>query len=251
MHNLAGSTFGRFNVEQLLGMGGFAVVYKAFDTDNNQDVVLKILHRRWSNHKNIINQFIKEGQTLSKLSHPNVIKLYNVETLYGQPFYVMEYLPGVPLSDILSGESLTPILPVYKTFIYDILSQIAEALNYLHSKKIIHRDIKPSNIFIADDYTAKLLDFGCSQHLLGLGLQEKDRTGTLKYMSPEQKAGKRINEKSDIYSFGLTIQEILEKYMDLSPEKLNEITRKALELKPKNRVADPIKLVDEICSILG
>ena len=169
MNNLVGLQIaGRFHIEELLGIGGFSVVYKANDLKEKKTVVIKFLSKGWLRYKNIVKDFICEGEIASKLDHPNIIKVHEVGQLYGQPYHLMEFCSKKTLAHLIKSLHQPGMAIGY---FCDIFKQISFALDYLHKKGLIHRDIKPGNILICQDNHVKLLDFGLALERLGMKLQ--------------------------------------------------------------------------------
>lgn len=193
---------GRYRLVSRLGRGGFGVVYHAYDEQLCRNVAMKVPHlgyrsiREWS-------QILDEARMLATLSHPAVVTIYDIGESDDNTMYIVsELLDGVPLNTIIGEGKLT----ILRTC--EILATVAEALQYVHSKSVIHRDIKPSNILIDHDGKPHLIDFG-------LAIRSEDEltrgvTGTPAYMSPEQAKGQSlIDGRSDIYSFGVVMYEML------------------------------------------
>lgn len=243
MQDLSGLQFGKFQISKLIGLGGFAVVYEAFDTEMACTVALKILNKQWLSKPQIVNAFINEGETLTKLKHSNIVTAYKVGRQYGIPFYSMEYLTGYSLSQLLEDASLQQLLCLN---LYPIFQQISHAIVYLHSKNLIHADITPSNIFVGQNHDSKLIDLGTYQQMFGISLRENLGIGTPKYMSPEQKAQKILSPKTDVYSFTLIVKEALEKCLiHLSPE-AELLLFQCLHTSPSNRPINIDKVIDTI-----
>lgn len=207
----AGGRIGRFRIERELGRGGMGVVYLAHDTTLGRPVAIKSLPPDMMNDAATRSRLEREAKVLASLNHPNIATIY--EEL-GQPdvggYLVLEYVPGQTLAERLAWGGLTP------TEALAIALQIAEAVSAAHSKGVIHRDLKPGNIKIDDDGVVKVLDFGIAKAIEG-GVSTEDSTitlpgrviGTPSYMSPEQARGKAIDHRSDIWSFGCVLYEML------------------------------------------
>lgn len=200
MTNLIGQSLGRYHILEQLGEGGMAVVYKALDTTLERHVAVKVIlpYRRHS--RKFLARFKREARALAKLSHPNIVKIFEYGEYKNLPYLVMEYIPGGTLAKRLKGK------PVAWQEAAGILSRVARALEAAHEQGIIHRDVKPSNILMANRRDPMLSDFGIAK-LIESGDETTDLTGsgvgigTPNYMAPEQGIGK-ADERADIYALG-------------------------------------------------
>ena len=201
---MATEKIGKYEILEELGKGGMGVVYKAFDPIMEREVALKVILDVALAVPEIKQRFYREARTAGKLAHENITIVHDVGEDQGRPFIVMEYLPGYDLREILDQKR--PLSLLQKL---DIAAQIARGLGYSHSRDIIHRDIKPANIRIIDDRKVKIMDFGIAK----LGSSSMTSTGavigTPYYMSPEQIQGKKIDRRSDIFSYGVLLYEFL------------------------------------------
>jgi serine/threonine-protein kinase len=215
----SGAQFGPYQILSLLGAGGMGEVYRARDAKLNRDVAIKILPEAFAHDGEWVSRFKREAQVLASLNHPNIAAIYGLEEFKGAHGLVMELVDGATLADRIAFGAipLSESLP--------IASQIAEALEYAHEKGVIHRDLKPANIKIARDDAVKILDFGLAKVFgADAGDQNSDLShsptlirgtqagmilGTAAYMSPEQAQGKPVDKRSDIWSFGVVLSEML------------------------------------------
>jgi len=211
-NELVGRTVSRYRVLAPLGAGGMGVVYKAEDTRLERFVALKFLSNSLSEDPVALRQFQKEARTASALNHPNICTVYEIDESDGQPFIAMEMLTGQTVKQRL-GQSSFEVAEVI-----DLAIQIADALGAAHAKGIIHRDVKPANIFITDRRQAKLLDFGLAKRTTFMEFDANSSTGftafgrvlgTPNYMSPERLCGQEIDHRSDLFSLGATLYEML------------------------------------------
>jgi len=204
VQNLEGLRFGRFEIEKLLGYGGFAVVYKAFDCDTRRTVAIKLLHKHWLKNPEIAKMFVNEGHLAVHLQHPHIVSVLDVGQQYGQPYILMEYVAGRSFAELMQKPNESQLS---LSTICLVLPQIASALDYLHGRGLVHRDVKPSNILVTDSWDAKLLDFGLALRIAGTALRMHQTTGTPKYMAPEQLAGKPVSPQTDIYALAVVAKD--------------------------------------------
>ena len=196
---------GRYELVEKIGEGGMAVVYKAKDRLLNRYVAVKILRPEYTRDAQFVDSFRRESQAAAGLESPNIISIYDVGREGNIHFIVMEYIDGMSLSDVIKVEAPMD----YKAAIA-ITKQIASALSVAHSHNIIHRDIKPHNIMMKSDGTAKLGDFGIAKAVSDSTLTETSKIiGSVHYFSPEQARGSYVDERSDIYSLGIILYEML------------------------------------------
>ena len=213
----AGTRLGRYEIRSQIGAGGMGEVYLARDPKINRDVAIKVLPAAFSSDAERLRRFEQEVQATGKLNHPNILAVYDVETHEGAPFVVYELLEGETLRQRLRGGSLSSRKAV------DYGLQIANGLIAAHDKGIVHRDLKPENIFITKDGRVKILDFGLAKLTEAVQnieaqtgvLTRRVNTdpgavmGTAGYMSPEQVRGQRVDHRSDVFSLGLILYEML------------------------------------------
>ena len=197
---------GRYELIEKIGEGGMAVVYKGKDRFLNRYVAIKILRPEFIKDEKFIENFGKESQAAAGLSHPNIVNVYDVGEEGNIHFIVMELIDGKSLSQVIEEKGRLD----YKEAI-SITKQVASALSMAHSNQIIHRDVKPHNILITSSGTAKLADFGIAMVVSKESIAEgKEKImGSVHYFSPEQARGAYVDERSDIYSLGIVLHEML------------------------------------------
>ena len=209
---MIGRTLDRYRIDQKLGEGGMGVVYKARDTHLDRTVAIKVLPPEKLFDPDRKQRFVKEARAASALNHPNIVTLHDIRSADGIDFIVMEYATGRTLAQMIPASGFA----VTRGLRYGV--QIADALALAHEAGIIHRDLKPSNVMVTDDDRIKVLDFGLAKLLepdpdggtrTSLVTDEGMVVGTAAYMSPEQAQGQRVDARSDIFSFGAVLYEML------------------------------------------
>ena len=207
MDNLIGKTLGQYQIIEVAGKGGMAVVYKAFQPSLNRHVALKVLPDYLAQDEQFVMRFEQEARAAAALRHPNIMVIYDVGQEGATHYIAAEYLEGATLSQAIAAQRGPLPLPR----IVNIINQLASALDFAHARGLVHRDIKPSNAFVGADDHVTLMDFGIAKALQG-GAQ-MTRTGTMvgtpEYMSPEQAEGRQIDRRSDIYSLGVMLYQLL------------------------------------------
>lgn len=206
---MIGQTISHYKILDKLGEGGMGVVYKAHDTKLDRDVALKFLPHQITVSEEDKARFLQEAKAISALNHPNIAIIYDVDEVEKQKFLVLEYIPGGTLKSRLKQlKSEDKEFSLAEVLDYGI--QAGEALAHSHRRQIIHRDVKTDNLMLTDEGKLKLTDFGLAK-LRGSAQVTKagSTVGTAAYMSPEQIRGEEINQRSDIFSFGVVLYELL------------------------------------------
>lgn len=257
-------TIGKYVIHQVIGRGGWSLVYKGMHTTLNMPVAIKMLRHHMAMDRGFLVGFQNEAQTIAQLNHENIVKVYDIEQLFRTVFIIMEHLEGVSVQDMFRA---TPSLPPEN--VVRILLQTCAGLAYAHERGIVHGDIKPANIFVQKNGTVKLLDFGVACHT---GTRSERLMGTPKYFSPEQIRLRPIDRRSDIYSLGLAAFRMLagrEAYLEMDvpslcemhlyenipepkslisdlPEELNTVILKATEKDPLDRYQSITEMLHDI-----
>lgn len=221
----------KYRIQEEVGRGGMSVVYRATSVEGNEEVAIKIAAGIALEDKAALKRLLQEGQILTELNHKSLVKVFAVGKEHGRYFIVMEFLGGGCLKDKIHREGL---FSEEKTVA--VVRIISDGLRYVHKSGIIHGDLKPANIMLnaAGDY--KIADFGLAEFDFedGKVKNEKRRTGTPTYMSPEQVKGERIDRRSDIYSLGVTIYEMLTGRVPFPGTDLKSVLTKQLMWVPKS-----------------
>ncbi len=267
-------TFGnRYEILEKIGAGGMATVYKAKDTLLNRFVAIKLLRDNLEDEKNVITNFIKEAQSSASLVHNNIVSVYDVGEEEGLNYMVMEYVDGITLKEYIKHKGALPWQEAC-----DFAIQIGQGINEAHSINIIHRDIKPQNILMTKDKTLKVTDFGIARAVAGeTTVVGGSALGSVHYISPEQARGGFTDARSDIYSLGIVLYEMLTgkvpfdgdsavsvALMHLEKEPVNVkcvnldiptdlayVTMKSISKDPRERYQNVQELVDDLHAVLA
>ncbi len=204
MPDLIGKTLGEFQIVEQIGKGGMATIYKAYQPSLDRDVAIKILPSYYlEQDETFLTRFKNEAKAIAKLRHPNILMVMSYGEFEGITYIAMEYVEAGTLKDRLKKP-----ITFKETSLF--ISQMASALDYAHAEGIIHRDVKPSNILLPKPDWALLTDFGLARIVGGANLTQSGMTvGTPSYMSPEQGSGGKVDSRSDVYSLGVILYEML------------------------------------------
>ncbi len=262
---MIGTTISHYSIMEKLGEGGMGVVYMARDTRLDRLVALKFLPHHLTSSEAEQSRFLQEAKAAAALNHPNVCSVIDIQEAHGQQFIVMEYVDGVTLRE------KAPVAKLDEAIGYAV--QMGEALQAAHAKGIVHRDVKSENFMVTADGRIKVMDFGLAKLKGTLRLTKESSTlGTLAYMAPEQVRGEEADARSDIFSFGVVVFEmltgklpfrgehdaaimysilneqadIIEKYRQDAPADLDRIIRRALEKDPSDRYQHVDDMVSEL-----
>ena len=262
----------RYEIIKLLGEGGMANVYLAHDTILDRKVAVKILRGDLANDEKFVRRFQREALAASSLNHPNIVEMYDVGEDNGYFYIVMEYIEGKNLKQLIKKRGALTLGEVI-----DIMNQLTDGLAHAHDSYIIHRDIKPQNILILDNGLVKITDFGIAMALNNSQLTQTNSVmGSVHYLSPEQATGKGCTIKSDVYSLGILMYELLTnklpfkgenaveialkhmkdpmpnlvKELDNIPQSIENIILKATAKNPKNRYNDAREMYEDLKTAL-
>lgn len=266
--NIGKKIDGRYEITELIGVGGMADVYKANDLLENRVVAVKILKTEFADNEDFVRRFRNESKAIAVLSHPNIVKVFDVGFSEKLQFIVMEYIDGITLKEFMEQQGVLK----WKDTIHFIV-QILKALQHAHDRGIVHRDIKPQNIMLFPDGTIKVMDFGIARFAREEGKTISDKAiGSVHYISPEQARGDITDEKSDIYSVGIMMYEMLtgikpfdadnpvtvalmhmqnepktpRMLNDSIPEGLEEIVVRAMQKEPSKRYQSASEMIKDI-----
>lgn len=206
MENFCGKRLdGRYEIREIVGVGGMAVVYKAYDNIDDRIVAIKILKEEFLANEEFRRRFKNEAKAIAVLSHPNIVKVYDVSFGDRLQYIVMEYIEGITLKEYIEQQQVVN----WKEAVH-FVNQILKALQHAHDKGIVHRDIKPQNIILLQDGTIKVSDFGIARFSRGdTRTMTESAIGSVHYISPEQARGEITDDKADIYSVGVVMYEML------------------------------------------
>ncbi|MBR0062557.1 MAG: Stk1 family PASTA domain-containing Ser/Thr kinase, partial [Oscillospiraceae bacterium] len=194
----------RYEILERIGTGGMAVVYKGLDHRLNRLVAIKILKADLAQNDELRRRFHAEGQAVAMLSHPNIVAVYDVNRKENLDYIVMELIEGITLKQYINRKGILN----WKEALH-FSTQIAKALGHAHSRGIVHRDIKPQNIMVLKDGSVKVADFGIARLLATQNTLTQEALGSVHYISPEQAKGQQVDARSDIYSLGVVMYEML------------------------------------------
>lgn len=257
----------RYSIISLVGTGGMAYVYNAVDTRLNRRVAIKVLKDEYSSDKSFVTKFKTEAQSAARLSHPNIVNVYDVGEEGNLHYIVMELVEGITLKKFIEKRGKLDV----NTAI-GIAIQIAQGMEAAHANHIIHRDIKPQNIIISRDGKVKVTDFGIAKVATSSTIAAGQAIGSVHYISPEQARGGYLDEKSDIYSLGVTLYEMISGKMPFAAENtvsvallhiqeeavplrtldpeiplsIEKIVQKCMQKKPERRYLTATELIEDL-----
>lgn len=227
---MIGQKIHNYEIIDKIGEGGMGAVFLGKDDLLDRKVAIKVLHARLLSDQNLLERFKSEARILSRFHHTNIASLYNFLQFDDSYCMVMEYVDGVSLDDLLKKNHRLPA-----DYAVSLISQALDGLRYAHNKGVIHRDLKLANLILSNEGTVKIMDFGIARAVGSSRLTSTGRAiGTLDYMSPEQIKGKEGDEKSDIYSLGIVLYELLTGDVPFKADTEFELMKAHLEQKPQS-----------------
>lgn len=259
---------GRYEIHELIGIGGMANVYRCTDTLDDREVAIKILKDEYLNNEEFIRRFKNESKAIAMLSHPNIVKVYDVSFGDMIQYIVMEYIDGITLKEYIERQGVIE----WKDVLH-LTTQVLRALQHAHESGIVHRDIKPQNIMLLQDGTIKVTDFGIARFSDKATRTMTDQAiGSVHYIAPEQARGDVTDGKTDIYSVGVMLYEMLTGKLPFDgdsavtvalmqlqstpkrprevnpsiPVGLEQITMRAMEKQPENRYTSAAEMLSDI-----
>lgn len=227
---------GRYEIQEIIGIGGMAVVYKAYDSIDDRTVAVKILKEELLENQEFRRRFKNESKAIAVLSHPNIVKVYDVGFGDRIQYIVMEYIDGITLKEYIESQQTIR----WKDAVH-FAEQVLQALQHAHDKGIVHRDIKPQNIMLLPDGTIKVTDFGIARFSRSEHRTMTDKAiGSVHYISPEQARGEVTDEKTDLYSVGVLLYEMLTGRLPFDAESAVSVAIMQLQNDPvKPRTLNP------------
>jgi eukaryotic-like serine/threonine-protein kinase len=213
---------GRYRLERELGRGGMATVHLGHDVELGRPVAVKILAAQLAGDEELRARFVREARLAARLSHPNIVQVFDAGEDDGLPYIVMEHVPGATLAEELRRSGR---LPAGRTV--DLGLQVCAGLEHAHAAGLVHRDVKPQNLILRDDGVVKIADFGIARAAETTQLTQTGSVlGTAAYLAPEQAAGERVTAAADIYSLGVVLYELLTGKTPYAFESLAELVDK-------------------------
>src|SRR5215472_7740829 len=198
------SKIGKYDIIEVIGRGGMGIVYKGRDPHLDRLVAIKMMTGSFADNPDLLKRFFREAQSTASLQHPNIVTVYELGDHSGNPYLVMEYLDGESLDSVISTRrQLSNVEKI------DVMIEVCRGLSYAHHRGIVHRDIKPANIMVCQGGGVKIVDFGIAH----FGDKNVTRTGqivgSISYMSPEQVNGRTVDARTDIFSTGIVLYQLL------------------------------------------
>ena len=239
MENYVGKRLdGRYEIQEIIGVGGMAVVYKAYDNIDDRIVAVKILKEEFLQNEEFRRRFKNESKAIAVLSHPNIVKVYDVSFGDRLQYIVMEYVEGITLKEYIEQQKVIN----WKEAVH-FVTQILRALQHAHDKGIVHRDIKPQNIMLLQNGNIKVTDFGIARFSRSeTRTMTESAIGSVHYISPEQARGEITDDKADLYSVGVVLYEMLTGQLPFQSDSAVSVAIMQLQSDPKS----PRELNDQI-----
>jgi serine/threonine protein kinase len=201
---------GKYDVLGVIGRGGMGVVYQAKDPHLDRQVAIKMITGAFSENQDMLKRFFREAQSLASLQHPNIVTVFDLGDLGGVPYFVMEYLEGEGLDSVLANRRPLNLLEKIA-----LMVQVCNGLSCAHRRGVVHRDIKPANIMICKDGGIKIFDFGIAHAGHTTLTRTGEVLGTLRYMAPEQVNSKSTDSRTDIFSTGVVLYQLITDHLRL------------------------------------
>jgi serine/threonine-protein kinase len=221
-------TVGRYQIIERIGQGGMGTVYRGFDPLLERMVAVKVIAENFGDSQELRERFFREARAAGQLSHKNIIVIHDLGEADGQPFLAMELLEGTTLEMRMRSAGRLPLHDAVR-----IMTEMCEGLEYAHSRGVVHRDIKPANIFVTKDGHAKLLDFGLARLVESQLTRSHAVMGTMNYMAPEQVRGEVADHRTDIFSLGVVLYELLSGRKAFEGDSFASTMFKILETEPE------------------
>ena len=230
MENILGTKLGdRYLIEELVGVGGMCNVYRAFDAEALRTVAVKILRDEYAADEEYLRRFRNESRAINALSHPNIVKIYDVVLDVPNPYLVMEYVSGITLKEYIERKK-----PVPGRTAANIAGLVLTALQCAHENGIVHRDVKPQNIMVTEKGEVKVMDFGIARFAMSQSRTiDGNAIGSVHYISPEQALGGAVDQRTDIYSVGVILFEMLCGKLPFDAESPISVALQQVEQNPK------------------
>ncbi len=224
---------GKYMATDIIGRGGYSIVYKGVDCESGNPVAIKMLRHHMAMNPDLMTCFRNEAKIIGDMDHDNIIKLYDIEERFRTIFIIMEYLEGESLAELLERQAITDF-----SIMTGLLQEILHGLEYAHGKGVIHRDINPHNIIVGDGGEIKILDFGFA---CPIGTEDLEM-GTIFYTPPEQIAGERMDQRADLYSLGIMAYEMVTGKRPFPEENLGDL----MELHLEQEIPDPAQIKPDL-----
>jgi eukaryotic-like serine/threonine-protein kinase len=241
---------GRYRLERPLGQGGMASVYLGHDTELDRPVAIKLLAENLAGDEEFRRRFVREARLAARLSHPNVVSVYDAGEDDGRPYIVMEHVDGETLADVLARRGRLP-----PDEARELAAQAANGLAHAHEAGLVHRDIKPQNLILRRDGTVKIADFGIARAAETTITQTGTVLGTAAYLAPEQALGEEVTAAADVYSLGAVLYELLTGRPPFEFESLADLAdqQRGMEITPVRELAPdvPPELEDVVMRCLA
>ena len=226
MDNLIGKVLDeQYRLDELIGVGGMANVYRGYDLKKERNVAIKVLRQEFFDNLEVVRRFKNESKAISILNHPNIVKVYDVSISEQMQYIVMEYLNGITLKEYMRQRksALT-----WKETIH-FIAQVLRALEHAHANGVVHRDIKPQNIMLLADGSVRMMDFGIARFSRSENYTMTEKAiGSVHYISPEQAKGDTTDAKADIYSVGIMMYEMLTNTLPFEADSVVSVAMKQI-----------------------